>query len=151
MKKWSARSLSSPLALSRQEEKEKGAILKAGSLALLAAFHSEVDKPDAHRILQDRMNSIYSSLFIASNASFVSYSNAERPAQRRSWMIMMFSNDLLKDVLCGTFGRVLGISGRNAIASSLLHGNYIWRKYSHLFWPSFTQERTVALPSSFRI
>ncbi|KAI2667435.1 Receptor-type tyrosine-protein phosphatase F [Labeo rohita] len=68
----------------REEEEERGAILKAGSLALLAAFHSEVDKLDAHRILQDRMNSIYSSLFIASNASFVSYSNAERPAQRRS-------------------------------------------------------------------
>lgn len=74
----------SPLALFREEEEERGTILKAGSLALLAAFHSEVDKLDAHRILQDRINSIYSSLFIASNASFVSYSNAERPAQRRS-------------------------------------------------------------------
>lgn len=65
-------------------ERERCHIEKGGSLALSAAFHSEVDKPDAHRILQDRMNSIYSSLFIASNASFVSYSNAERPAQRRS-------------------------------------------------------------------
>ncbi|ROJ13891.1 Receptor-type tyrosine-protein phosphatase F [Anabarilius grahami] len=70
--------------LFREEEEENSAILKAGRMALLDAFHSEVDKLDAHRILQDRMNSIYSSLFIASNASFVSCSNAERPAQRRS-------------------------------------------------------------------
>lgn len=131
--------------LFREEEEESGAILKAGRMALLDAFHSEVDKLDAHRILQDRMNSIYSSLFIASNASFVSYSNAERPAQRRSWMIMMFSNDLLKDVLCGTFGGSWESLPEMQSSHLKLIEMILGWNITHSFISQFNQGRTVVL------